>query len=122
MRCLQAEGVLEVEVGAEAPTPCPDHPVSPLSQHRQLLKDSFMVELVEGPASCGTSSFTDLLLCTKLKKQSGGEWPCAPRPAGSRAPGRFLQEETGRSCQSACRGHLLWASSCLFPAGTQCQA
>lgn len=42
-------------------------------QHRQLLKDSFMVELVEGARKLRhIFLFTDLLLCTKLKKQSGG--------------------------------------------------
>lgn len=46
----------------------PPHP-----QHRQLLKDSFMVELVEGARKLRhVFLFTDLLLCTKLKKQSGG--------------------------------------------------
>ncbi|XP_012892654.1 PREDICTED: breakpoint cluster region protein-like, partial [Dipodomys ordii] len=42
--------------------------------HRQLLKDSFMVELVEGARKLRhVFLFTDLLLCTKLKKQSGGK-------------------------------------------------
>ncbi|KAL6085542.1 hypothetical protein STEG23_004968, partial [Scotinomys teguina] len=42
--------------------------------HRQLLKDSFMVELVEGARKLRhIFLFTDLLLCTKLKKQSGGK-------------------------------------------------
>lgn len=72
--------------GSEAPTPAlptpprPDHaplalttPLSPCPQHRQLLKDSFMVELVEGARKLRhVFLFTDLLLCTKLKKQSGG--------------------------------------------------
>ncbi|XP_035159059.2 breakpoint cluster region protein-like isoform X2 [Callithrix jacchus] len=45
-----------------------------LSKHRQLLKDSFMVELVEGARKLRhVFLFTDLLLCTKLKKQSGGK-------------------------------------------------
>ena len=54
--------------------PCPDqHPPPPPLQHRQLLKDSFMVELVEGARKLRhVFLFTDLLLCTKLKKQSGG--------------------------------------------------
>uniref|UniRef100_A0A8C6HGN7 Breakpoint cluster region protein n=1 Tax=Mus spicilegus TaxID=10103 RepID=A0A8C6HGN7_MUSSI len=43
-------------------------------EHRQLLKDSFMVELVEGARKLRhIFLFTDLLLCTKLKKQSGGK-------------------------------------------------
>uniref|UniRef100_A0A8C9KBC9 BCR activator of RhoGEF and GTPase n=1 Tax=Panthera tigris altaica TaxID=74533 RepID=A0A8C9KBC9_PANTA len=41
---------------------------------KQLLKDSFMVELVEGARKLRhVFLFTDLLLCTKLKKQSGGK-------------------------------------------------
>ncbi|KAJ8776774.1 hypothetical protein J1605_015363 [Eschrichtius robustus] len=54
---------------------CPGNftPPPPL-QHRQLLKDSFMVELVEGARKLRhVFLFTDLLLCTKLKKQSGGK-------------------------------------------------
>ncbi|XP_077016290.1 breakpoint cluster region protein isoform X2 [Tamandua tetradactyla] len=43
-------------------------------EHRQLLKDSFMVELVEGARKLRhVFLFTDLLLCAKLKKQSGGK-------------------------------------------------
>nr|CAA26441.1 bcr [Homo sapiens] len=43
-------------------------------EHRQLLKDSFMVELVEGARKLRhVFLFTELLLCTKLKKQSGGK-------------------------------------------------
>ncbi|CAO2608407.1 Breakpoint cluster region protein [Lemmus lemmus] len=43
-------------------------------ENRQLLKDSFMVELVEGARKLRhIFLFTDLLLCTKLKKQSGGK-------------------------------------------------
>ncbi|XP_037679436.1 breakpoint cluster region protein [Choloepus didactylus] len=43
-------------------------------EHRQLLRDSFMVELVEGARKLRhVFLFTDLLLCTKLKKQSGGK-------------------------------------------------
>nr|XP_045372961.1 breakpoint cluster region protein isoform X2 [Camelus bactrianus] len=43
-------------------------------EHRQLLKDSFMVEGVEGARKLRhVFLFTDLLLCTKLKKQSGGK-------------------------------------------------
>ncbi|XP_021567712.1 breakpoint cluster region protein [Carlito syrichta] len=43
-------------------------------EHRQLLKDSFMVELVEGSRKLRhVFLFTDLLLCTKLKKHSGGK-------------------------------------------------
>lgn len=50
---------------------CPLYTLCP--QHRQLLKDSFMVELVEGARKLRhIFLFTDLLLCTKLKKQSGG--------------------------------------------------
>lgn len=42
-------------------------------QHRQLLKDSFMVELVEGARKLRhVFLFTDLFLCAKLKKQIGG--------------------------------------------------
>nr|5OC7_A Chain A, Breakpoint cluster region protein,pleckstrin-homology domain of Bcr-Abl [Homo sapiens]5OC7_D Chain D, Breakpoint cluster region protein,pleckstrin-homology domain of Bcr-Abl [Homo sapiens] len=45
-----------------------------MGEHRQLLKDSFMVELVEGARKLRhVFLFTDLLLCTKLKKQSGGK-------------------------------------------------
>ncbi|CAB1332664.1 unnamed protein product [Coregonus sp. 'balchen'] len=41
--------------------------------NRQLLKDSFMVELVEGARKLRhVFLFTDLLLCAKLKKQIGG--------------------------------------------------
>ncbi|XP_053326327.1 breakpoint cluster region protein [Spea bombifrons] len=43
-------------------------------EHRQLLKDSFMVELVEGTRKLRhVFLFTDLLLCAKLKKQIGGK-------------------------------------------------
>ncbi|XP_044131433.1 breakpoint cluster region protein isoform X1 [Bufo gargarizans] len=43
-------------------------------EHRQLLKDSFMVELVEGARKLRhVFLFTDLLLCAKLKKQIGGK-------------------------------------------------
>uniref|UniRef100_A0A8C6DZH3 BCR activator of RhoGEF and GTPase n=1 Tax=Moschus moschiferus TaxID=68415 RepID=A0A8C6DZH3_MOSMO len=43
-------------------------------EHRQLLKDSFVVELVEGARKLRhVFLFTDLLLCAKLKKQSGGK-------------------------------------------------
>lgn len=56
---------------AAALTLAPARPPRP--QHRQLLKDSFMVELVEGARKLRhVFLFTDLLLCTKLKKQSGG--------------------------------------------------
>uniref|UniRef100_A0A8C1UE08 BCR activator of RhoGEF and GTPase n=1 Tax=Cyprinus carpio TaxID=7962 RepID=A0A8C1UE08_CYPCA len=42
-------------------------------ENRQLLKDSFMVELVEGARKLRhVFLFTDLLLCAKLKKQIGG--------------------------------------------------
>uniref|UniRef100_A0A3B3RWJ8 BCR activator of RhoGEF and GTPase n=1 Tax=Paramormyrops kingsleyae TaxID=1676925 RepID=A0A3B3RWJ8_9TELE len=43
-------------------------------ENRQLLKDSFMVELVEGTRKLRHMFlFTDLLLCAKLKKQTGGK-------------------------------------------------
>ncbi|XP_070618570.1 breakpoint cluster region protein [Erythrolamprus reginae] len=43
-------------------------------EHRQLLKDSFMVELVEGSRKLRhVFLFTDLFLCAKLKKQMGGK-------------------------------------------------
>ncbi|XP_041084679.1 breakpoint cluster region protein-like [Polyodon spathula] len=43
-------------------------------ENRQLLKDRFMVELVEGARKLRhVFLFTDLLLCTKLKKQVGGK-------------------------------------------------
>ncbi|XP_033828103.1 PH_BCR_vertebrate and RhoGAP_Bcr domain-containing protein isoform X1 [Periophthalmus magnuspinnatus] len=43
-------------------------------EHRQLLRDRFMVELVEGSRKLRhVFLFTDLLLCTKLKKQSLGK-------------------------------------------------
>ncbi|XP_026538643.1 breakpoint cluster region protein isoform X1 [Notechis scutatus] len=43
-------------------------------EHRQLLKDSFMVELVEGSRKLRhVFLFTDLFLCAKLKKQIGGK-------------------------------------------------
>ncbi|XP_010573441.1 breakpoint cluster region protein [Haliaeetus albicilla] len=43
-------------------------------EHRQLLKDSFMVELVEGARKLRhVFLFTDLFLCAKLKKQIGGK-------------------------------------------------
>ncbi|KAG7476746.1 hypothetical protein MATL_G00086230 [Megalops atlanticus] len=43
-------------------------------ENRQLLKDSFMVELVEGARKLRhIFLFTDLLLCAKLKKQTGGK-------------------------------------------------
>ncbi|XP_062867132.1 breakpoint cluster region protein [Trichomycterus rosablanca] len=43
-------------------------------ENRQLLKDSFMVELVEGARKLRhIFLFTDLLLCAKLKKQIGGK-------------------------------------------------
>ncbi|KAJ3605512.1 hypothetical protein NHX12_027558 [Muraenolepis orangiensis] len=42
-------------------------------ENRQLLKDGFMVELVEGTRKLRhVFLFTDLLLCAKLKKQLGG--------------------------------------------------
>ncbi|XP_010785483.1 breakpoint cluster region protein-like [Notothenia coriiceps] len=42
--------------------------------HRQLLRDRFMVELVEGSRKLRhVFLFTDLLLCTKLKKQAAGK-------------------------------------------------
>ncbi|MGH0144199.1 UNVERIFIED_CONTAM: hypothetical protein FKN15_047059 [Acipenser sinensis] len=47
---------------------------SEISENRQLLKDRFMVELVEGARKLRhVFLFTDLLLCTKLKKQVGGK-------------------------------------------------
>lgn len=53
-------------------------------QNRQLLKDSFMVELVEGQRKLRhVFLFTDLLLCAKLKKQIGGydrKKPLSPLP------------------------------------------
>ncbi|KAL7983183.1 hypothetical protein Chor_000045 [Crotalus horridus] len=43
-------------------------------EHRQLVKDSFMVELVEGSRKLRhVFLFTDLFLCAKLKKQIGGK-------------------------------------------------
>ncbi|KAL4660342.1 breakpoint cluster region protein [Arapaima gigas] len=43
-------------------------------EHRQLLKDRFMVELVEGARKLRhVFLFTDLLLCAKLKKTTGGK-------------------------------------------------
>ncbi|XP_056677144.1 breakpoint cluster region protein isoform X2 [Monodelphis domestica] len=43
-------------------------------EHRQLLKDSFMVELVEGARKLRhVFLFTDLFLCAKLKKQTAGK-------------------------------------------------
>ncbi|XP_072288611.1 breakpoint cluster region protein isoform X1 [Eucyclogobius newberryi] len=43
-------------------------------EHRQLLRDRFMVELVEGSRKLRhVFLFTDLLLCTKLKKQASGK-------------------------------------------------
>uniref|UniRef100_A0A674CUK6 BCR activator of RhoGEF and GTPase n=1 Tax=Salmo trutta TaxID=8032 RepID=A0A674CUK6_SALTR len=43
-------------------------------ENRQLLKDRFMVELVEGARKLRhVFLFTDLLLCAKLKKQIGGK-------------------------------------------------
>ncbi|KAM9793666.1 breakpoint cluster region protein isoform 2-T2 [Syngnathus typhle] len=43
-------------------------------ENRQLLKDSFMVELVEGARKLRhVFLFTDLLLCAKLKKQIAGK-------------------------------------------------
>ncbi|XP_075424563.1 breakpoint cluster region protein [Ascaphus truei] len=43
-------------------------------EHRQLLKDSFMVELVEGSRKLRhVFLFTDLFLCAKLKKPVGGK-------------------------------------------------
>lgn len=45
----------------------------PRWQNRQLLRDRFMVELVEGSRKLRhVFLFTDLLLCTKLKKQAAG--------------------------------------------------
>lgn len=42
-------------------------------QSRQLLKDSFLVEMVEGARKLRhVFLFTDVLLCAKLKKQIGG--------------------------------------------------
>lgn len=42
-------------------------------QSRQLLRDSFLVELVEGARKLRhVFLFTDVLLCAKLKKQIGG--------------------------------------------------
>ncbi|KAM6986128.1 breakpoint cluster region protein [Aplochiton taeniatus] len=43
-------------------------------ENRQLVKDSFMVEMVEGARKLRhVFLFTDLLLCAKLKKQIGGK-------------------------------------------------
>ncbi|XP_077943395.1 breakpoint cluster region protein isoform X2 [Gasterosteus aculeatus] len=43
-------------------------------ENRQLLRDCFMVELVEGSRKLRhVFLFTDLLLCTKLKKQAAGK-------------------------------------------------
>ncbi|CAI5651220.1 unnamed protein product [Oreochromis niloticus] len=43
-------------------------------ENRQLLRDRFMVELVEGSRKLRhVFLFTDLLLCTKLKKQAAGK-------------------------------------------------
>uniref|UniRef100_A0A672S316 Breakpoint cluster region protein-like n=1 Tax=Sinocyclocheilus grahami TaxID=75366 RepID=A0A672S316_SINGR len=43
-------------------------------ENRQLLRDQFMVELVEGARKLRhVFLFTDLLLCAKLKKQTGGK-------------------------------------------------
>ncbi|XP_051525363.1 breakpoint cluster region protein-like isoform X2 [Myxocyprinus asiaticus] len=43
-------------------------------ENRQLLRDQFMVELVEGTRKLRhVFLFTDLLLCAKLKKQTGGK-------------------------------------------------
>ncbi|XP_030625730.1 breakpoint cluster region protein isoform X2 [Chanos chanos] len=43
-------------------------------ENRQLLRDRYMVELVEGSRKLRhVFLFTDLLLCTKLKKQTGGK-------------------------------------------------
>lgn len=43
-------------------------------EHRQLLRDRFMVELVEGSRKLRhVFLFTDLLLCAKLKKQAAGK-------------------------------------------------
>lgn len=43
-------------------------------KNRQLLRDQFMVELVEGARKLRhVFLFTDLLLCAKLKKQTGGQ-------------------------------------------------
>uniref|UniRef100_A0A671KHH6 Uncharacterized protein n=1 Tax=Sinocyclocheilus anshuiensis TaxID=1608454 RepID=A0A671KHH6_9TELE len=43
-------------------------------ENRQLLRDQFMVELVEGSRKLRhVFLFTDLLLCAKLKKQTGGK-------------------------------------------------
>ncbi|MED6242396.1 hypothetical protein ATANTOWER_004085, partial [Ataeniobius toweri] len=48
--------------------------LNPKEGIRQLLKDSFMVELVEGTRKLRhVFLFTDLLLCAKLKKQIGGK-------------------------------------------------
>ncbi|CAJ0959990.1 unnamed protein product [Ranitomeya imitator] len=55
------------------PPECPPCPGID-DMHRQLLKDSFMVELVEGARKLRhVFLFTDLLLCAKLKKQLGGK-------------------------------------------------
>uniref|UniRef100_A0A3Q2EAH0 BCR activator of RhoGEF and GTPase n=1 Tax=Cyprinodon variegatus TaxID=28743 RepID=A0A3Q2EAH0_CYPVA len=44
-------------------------------ENRQLLRDRFMVELVEGSRKLRhVFLFTDLLLCTKLKKQADCKW------------------------------------------------
>ncbi len=43
-------------------------------KNRQLLRDQFLVELVEGARKLRhVFLFTDLLLCAKLKKQTGGQ-------------------------------------------------
>ena len=55
-------------------------------QNRQLLRDRFMVELVEGSRKLRhVFLFTDLLLCTKLKKQPAG-WVAAQLPHLSPEP------------------------------------
>uniref|UniRef100_A0A4W6CMH1 BCR activator of RhoGEF and GTPase n=1 Tax=Lates calcarifer TaxID=8187 RepID=A0A4W6CMH1_LATCA len=98
---LEGHWPLKVNISSSTPVLHPDHPLlqdalrisqnflssineetTPRRQsmtvkkgeNRQLLKDSFMVELVEGARKLRhVFLFTDLLLCAKLKKQIGGK-------------------------------------------------
>ena len=69
-------------------------------QNRQLLRDRFMVELVEGSRKLRhVFLFTDLLLCTKLKKQPAGcvalqYTHLSPEPSVHRGTQSYICQQT----------------------------
>lgn len=105
-------GVLGGGGGGRGPDPCPDHPVSALLTAPAAAQG----QLHGGAGGRGPQAAARLplhrpaALHQAQEAERGVRAVWRPCPAGPGHPGRFLQEETGCSCQSACRGHLLWAS------------